>query len=51
MDEEAAPNVARMFRMVIEGISPSQIADTFTAECILIPSAHWEKVGAGMRKW
>ncbi|GHU95234.1 recombinase [Clostridia bacterium] len=51
LDEEAAPNVARMFRMVIEGISPTQIADTFTAEGILIPSAHWEKVGAGMRKW
>jgi DNA invertase Pin-like site-specific DNA recombinase len=51
LDEEAAPNVARMFRMIIEGISPTQIADTFTAEGILIPSAHWEKVGAGMRKW
>jgi DNA invertase Pin-like site-specific DNA recombinase len=51
LDEEAAPNVARMFRMVIEGKSPTQIADTFTAEGILIPSVHWEKVGAGMRKW
>jgi hypothetical protein len=51
LDEEAAPNVARMFRMIIDGLSPSQIAETFTTEGILIPTVHWEKVGAGMRTY
>jgi len=51
VDEEAAPIVKRIFRSVIDGKSVAQIADTLTADSVLIPSAHWEKIGAGMRKY
>jgi len=50
LDEDAAPIVCRMFRSVIEGKTVSQIARELTTENILIPSAHWAKIGAGMRK-
>jgi DNA invertase Pin-like site-specific DNA recombinase len=50
VDEEAAVMVRRMFRSVIEGMGVTQIAEMFTAEGVLIPSAHWEKINAGMRK-
>jgi DNA invertase Pin-like site-specific DNA recombinase len=49
LDEEAAPIVKRMFRSVIEGKGPSQIADELSAENILIPTAHWTKINAGQR--
>jgi len=49
LDEEAAPIVKRIFRSIIEGKGVQKIADELTAECVLTPSAHWAKVGAGMR--
>ena len=49
LDEEAAPNVRRIFDSVVNGKTVTQIADELTADGILIPSAHWQKVGAGMR--
>jgi len=51
LDETAAPIVARMFRMVIDGAGVQKIADTLSAERVLIPSAHWSQVGAGMRAY
>jgi DNA invertase Pin-like site-specific DNA recombinase len=49
LDTEAAPIVERIFRSVIDGKGVTQIADELTADNILIPTAHWTKVGAGMR--
>jgi len=49
LDEEAAPIVRRIFNSVIHGKTVSNIADELTAEGVLIPSAHWQKVDAGMR--
>jgi len=49
LDEDAAPIVRRIFQSVINGKTVTQIADELTAEGILIPSAHWQVVGAGMR--
>jgi DNA invertase Pin-like site-specific DNA recombinase len=49
LDAEAAPIVERIFRSVIDGKGVTQIADELTADNILIPTAHWTKVGAGMR--
>ena len=50
LDEQAAPIVKRIYQSVIEGKGVQQIADELTAECVLTPSAHWQKIGAGMRK-
>jgi DNA invertase Pin-like site-specific DNA recombinase len=49
LDEEAAPVVSRIFHSVIAGKSVTKIADELTSEGILIPTAHWQKVNAGMR--
>ena len=49
LDEEAAPIVLRIFQSVIKGKTVTQIADELTAEGVLIPTAHWQEVGAGMR--
>ncbi|MCL1794477.1 MAG: recombinase family protein [Oscillospiraceae bacterium] len=49
LDEEAAPIVERIFKSIINGKSVTHIAEELTAEKILIPTAHWQKVGAGMR--
>jgi len=51
LDEVAAPIVRRMFESVISGKSVSQIADELTAEGVLIPTAHWDRIGAGMRSF
>jgi DNA invertase Pin-like site-specific DNA recombinase len=50
VDEEAAAIVRRIYRSVIEGKGVTQIADGLAAEGVLIPSAHWAKIGAGMRR-
>ena len=50
IDEEAAPVVKRIFQGVIEGKGVTKIKNELTAECILTPSAHWQKIGAGMKK-
>ncbi len=49
LDEEAAPVVQRIYRSVIEGKGVEKIAAELSADSIMIPSAHWQKVGAGMR--
>ena len=49
MDEDAAPIVRRIFNGVIHGKTVTKIADELTAENVLIPTAHWQKVNAGMR--
>lgn len=49
LDEEAAPIVRRIFRSVIEGKGPTQIAEELSAENILIPTAHWTKINARQR--
>ena len=49
LDEAAAPIVRRMFESVISGKTVSQIADELTAEGVLIPTAHWQSIDAGMR--
>ena len=50
LDETAAPVVAWIFKCIIDGKTVAWIADELKARNILIPSAHWEKIGAGMRK-
>ena len=50
IDEEAAAIVRRVYRSIIEGVSMAQIADELTAEGVYTPAAHWEKIGAGMKK-
>jgi len=50
LDKEAAPIVKRMFQSIINGKSPTQITAELTAEKVLTPAAHWEKIGAGMKK-
>ena len=51
LDEEAAPVVERVFKSIINGKSITQIADELSSENILIPTAHWQKVSAGMRSY
>ncbi|XID93760.1 DUF4368 domain-containing protein [Paenibacillaceae bacterium WGS1546] len=46
VDAEAAEVVQRIFRLVIEGYGVYQISDILTADKVLIPSAHWERIGA-----
>ncbi|MDR2074297.1 MAG: hypothetical protein LBP36_02925 [Oscillospiraceae bacterium] len=41
----------RIFQSVIAGKIVTQIAEELSAEGVLIPSAHWDKIGAGMRRW
>ena len=49
LDPVAAPIVRRIFHSIIGGKTITQIANELTAENVLIPTAHWEKIGAGMR--
>ena len=49
LDKAAAPTVKRLFRGIIEGKSPTQLAMELQAEGILTPSAHWASIGAGMK--
>jgi DNA invertase Pin-like site-specific DNA recombinase/ssDNA-binding Zn-finger/Zn-ribbon topoisomerase 1 len=51
LDETAAPIVRRIFEGVIGGKTVSQIANELSAEGVLIPTAHWQEVGAGMRSF
>jgi len=51
VDEEAAAVVRRIFKSVIDGEGVSEIARKLCAENIPTPGAHWEKAGAGMRKY
>ncbi len=46
VDEEAAAVVHRVFQMIIDGHGLYQIANILTAEKVLIPSAHWKKIGS-----
>jgi DNA invertase Pin-like site-specific DNA recombinase len=50
LDEEAAQVVKRIYRSVIEGKGVEIIANELTADNILTPAAHWQKIGAGMKK-
>ena len=43
VDENTAPIVKRMFRLTVEGKTPTEIAEIFTAEKILIPRAYVAK--------
>lgn len=49
VDEEAALVVQRIFRSVINGKSVTKIAQELSDEGVLIPSAHWQQIDAGMR--
>ncbi|MFP3154677.1 DUF4368 domain-containing protein [Lachnospiraceae bacterium ZAX-1] len=51
IDTDAEPIVKRIYQMTIDGKGITQIADTLSAESVLIPSAHWQKVNAGMRSF
>ncbi len=46
VDEEAKVIVQRIFSQIIEGMGVNQIAKQLTDDKILIPTAHWEKIGA-----
>lgn len=48
LDEQAAPIVKRVFQGIIDGKTINKIADELTAEEVLVPAAHWAKIGAGM---
>jgi hypothetical protein len=48
--EGAVLIVRRIYQSVIQGKGVQQIADKLTAENVLTPSAHWRKIGAGMKK-
>ena len=49
LDEEAAQIVKRLYLGIIAGKSPTQLARELQAEGVLTPSAHWAKIGAGMK--
>ena len=46
LDEEAAPIVRRIYQMTIDGKGITQIAAILSDERVLIPTAHWAKIGA-----
>lgn len=48
IDEVAASNVRRIFRMTLEGYGPYQIATQLTAEHIPIPAYHQAQLGVGL---
>ncbi len=50
VDEEAAPIVRRIFDMTVAGHTTYQIADILYGEKVLIPGAHWRKLGV-MNRW
>lgn len=45
VDEEAAEVVREIYQLCMEGNGPSQIARIMTEHGVLIPSAHWQKMG------
>ena len=49
IDEEAAPVVRRIFRMIIDGRGVNDIARTLMSEQIPIPSEHWKRIGQPYR--
>ena len=51
LDDKAAPIVKRLYRGVIEGKSPTQLANELSVGGVLSPSSHWASIGAGMRKF
>lgn len=48
VDEEAAENVRRMFRLTLEGKGPYQICKIFEEEKIEVPAMHQKKQGLGL---
>lgn len=46
VDAEAAEVIQRIYRLVIEGKGVYQISDILCADKVLIPSAHWQRIGA-----
>jgi hypothetical protein len=46
LDETAAPIVRRIYQMTIDGKGITQIAETLSAERVLIPTAHYAQIGA-----
>ena len=50
VDVVAAEVVKRIYRLVIEGKGAYQISNILCDEKVLIPSAHWEKIGADSLK-
>ncbi len=49
VDEEAAVIVKRLFHGIIMGKTVAMLSRELTEEQVLIPTAHWTKVNAGMR--
>ena len=50
IDEEAAAVVRRIFHSVVAGESIASIARALRAEKIPIPSEHWKRIGAPVRR-
>jgi hypothetical protein len=46
VDEEAAKVIRRIFNLVIEGNGVYEIANILSADKVLIPTAHFEEIGA-----
>jgi DNA invertase Pin-like site-specific DNA recombinase len=46
LDDAAAQIVKRAYQMTIDGKGITQIAETLSAERVLIPTAHWAQIGA-----
>jgi DNA invertase Pin-like site-specific DNA recombinase len=49
IDEEAAPNVRRIFQMIINGKGVNDIARALMGDRIPIPSEHWKRIGQPYR--
>ncbi|WP_243255679.1 recombinase family protein [Lawsonibacter faecis] len=47
VDEAAAVNVRRIFRMALEGFGIGEIASALEADGILTPTAYWQSKGVG----
>ena len=50
VDDETAPIVKRIYQMVVAGYGVYQIAEILSSEKILMPGAHWQKLGVMNRK-
>ncbi len=46
VDEDAAEVIKRIFKLIIDGYGVYQIARILSEDKVLIPSAHWQKIGA-----
>jgi DNA invertase Pin-like site-specific DNA recombinase len=49
IDEEAGPNVRRIFQMIIDGKGVNDIARTLMGDKNPIPSEHWKRIGQPYR--